>query len=131
MEGQVFDGADGSQLAFWTCEKSGKSEEHVHEYDEYMIVVSGQYNLIFNDQKVEIKADEEYYIPKEIRHAGENIKGTKKQDSLCRIKQSSNYYVEQSFILHKQYIKKKMKNYGTNKFPESGKYFSLNKNGTK
>jgi len=64
-------------MAFWTCEKSGKSEEHVHEYDEYMIVVSGQYNLIFNDQKVEIKAGEEYYIPKGMRHAGEFIKGTK------------------------------------------------------
>jgi len=77
----------------------------VHEYDD-MIVVSGQYNLIFNDQKVELKAGEEYHIPKGMRHAGEFIKGTKKQDSLCRIKQSSNSYVEQSFYITRIVFKK-------------------------
>lgn len=77
VDGYVFDGADGSQMIFWICEINGTSEKHVHEYDEYMIVVSGQYNIIFKDKKVKIKAGEEYFIPKGIHHAGEFIKGTR------------------------------------------------------
>jgi quercetin dioxygenase-like cupin family protein len=46
VEGYVFDGADGSQMAFWTCRESAVSAEHVHEYDEYMVVVQGCYTLI-------------------------------------------------------------------------------------
>ena len=68
---------NGSQMIFWICEINGTSEKHVHEYDEYMIVVSGQYNIIFKDKKVKIKAGEEYFIPKGIHHAGEFIKGTR------------------------------------------------------
>ena len=41
VEGYVYDGADGSQMAFWTCRGTAKSAEHVHDYDEYMIVVEG------------------------------------------------------------------------------------------
>lgn len=39
--GYVFDGADGSQMAFWTCYQTTRSAAHVHDYDEYMIVVRG------------------------------------------------------------------------------------------
>lgn len=41
IEGYVFDGADGSQMAFWTVYEDGQSQEHVHEYDEYTLVVQG------------------------------------------------------------------------------------------
>ena len=43
VEGYVFDGADGSQMAFWTCRESASSARHVHPYDEYMVVVEGCY----------------------------------------------------------------------------------------
>jgi hypothetical protein len=39
VEGYVFDGADGSQMAFWTCRETAPSSAHAHDYDEYMIVV--------------------------------------------------------------------------------------------
>jgi hypothetical protein len=39
IEGYVYDGVDGSQMAFWTCAKSAASAAHTHDYDEYMIVV--------------------------------------------------------------------------------------------
>ena len=42
IEGFVFDGADGSQMAFWTYKQKAKSESHSHEYDEYIVVVHGQ-----------------------------------------------------------------------------------------
>lgn len=38
VEGYVFDGVDGSQMAFWTCGETALSASHVHDFDEYMIV---------------------------------------------------------------------------------------------
>ena len=46
IEGYVFDGADGSQMIFWTNEAGGKSIEHTHAYDEYVVVVQGQNPLL-------------------------------------------------------------------------------------
>ena len=77
VKGYVYDGIDGSQMVFWTCTKDGDSDEHVHEYDEYMVVVQGQYDVIFRDKLVEVKAGQEIYIPKGIPHAGKYIIGTR------------------------------------------------------
>lgn len=77
VEGYVYDGADGSQMAFWTCEESAKSAAHVHEFDEYMVVVQGCYTLIFGDQRVPVKAGEEYFIPRGVWHGGEVATGTR------------------------------------------------------
>jgi mannose-6-phosphate isomerase-like protein (cupin superfamily) len=63
VEGYVFDGADGSQMAFWTCRETAVSAPHAHDYDEYMIVVQGCYTLIVDDKRIPIKAGEEYFIP--------------------------------------------------------------------
>ena len=41
VEGYVFDGVDGSQMAFWTCEQTAASAVHAHDFDEYMLVVEG------------------------------------------------------------------------------------------
>ena len=41
VEGYVFDGADGSQMAFWTCREAATTAPHAHEFDEYMLVVQG------------------------------------------------------------------------------------------
>jgi hypothetical protein len=41
VEGYIFDGADGSQMAFWTCHETAASAAHAHDYDEYMLVVQG------------------------------------------------------------------------------------------
>ena len=45
VEGYVFDGADGSQMAFWTCHQSAQSAPHAHDFDEYMIVVQDCYMI--------------------------------------------------------------------------------------
>jgi hypothetical protein len=37
-EGNVFDGSDGSQMAFRTCSENALSAQHVHDYDDYMVV---------------------------------------------------------------------------------------------
>lgn len=77
IEGYVFDGADGSQMAFWTCALDGVSEEHSHDYDEYFIVVQGRYILIIDGRKIPVKAGQEYFIPKGVAHAGEYTAGTR------------------------------------------------------
>jgi|ERR1700756_1475203 mannose-6-phosphate isomerase-like protein (cupin superfamily) len=77
VEGYVFDGVDGSQMAFWTCCETSVSEPHMHDYDEYMVVVQGCYTLIIGGQRIPIRAGEEYFIPKGLWHGGEPLAGTR------------------------------------------------------
>lgn len=77
IEGFVFDGADGSQLAFWQCNENGDSAEHVHNFDEYFVVLQGQYTLIMGPERVAITAGQEYFIPKGTPHSGQFIAGTR------------------------------------------------------
>jgi mannose-6-phosphate isomerase-like protein (cupin superfamily) len=77
VEGYVFDGADGNQMAFWTCRENAVSAPHAHDYDEYMIVVQGCYTLLVDDKRIPIKAGDEYFIPKGVTHGGEVVAGTR------------------------------------------------------
>ncbi|MGO9864110.1 MAG: cupin domain-containing protein [Terriglobales bacterium] len=77
VEGYVFDGVDGSQMAFWTCPKAAVSKPHAHDFDEYMIVVQGCYTIIIDDQRIPVRAGEEYFIPKGVLHGGENAADTR------------------------------------------------------
>ena len=77
VEGYVFDGKDGSQMAFWTCSEDSVSAEHVHDYDEYMLVVQGCYTLVINGKRIPINAGEEYFIARGVVHAGEVVAGTR------------------------------------------------------
>lgn len=77
VEGYVFDGADGSQMTFWTCRETASSAAHMHDFDEYMVVVEGCYTLIIDGEKIPVRAGEEYFIPRGTRHAGEVVAGTR------------------------------------------------------
>jgi mannose-6-phosphate isomerase-like protein (cupin superfamily) len=77
VEGYVFDGADGSQMAFWTCHDSVTSAPHVHDYDEYFAVVQGCYTLRIDGKRIPVRAGEEYFIPKGTWHEGEAVAGTR------------------------------------------------------
>jgi len=77
VEGYVFDGADGSQMAFWTCRETASSAAAVHEFDEYMLVVEGEYTLIIGEQRIPMQAGDEYFIPRGTWHAGEVLAGTR------------------------------------------------------
>lgn len=77
VEGYVFDGADGCQMAFWTCKKTAASAAHAHDYDEYMLVVEGCYTLIINGERIPVRAGEEYVIPRGVPHSGEVEGGTR------------------------------------------------------
>jgi mannose-6-phosphate isomerase-like protein (cupin superfamily) len=77
-EGYVFDGVEGSQIAFWTCREPAVSATHAHDYDEYMIVVQGCYNLIIKGKGIPVKAAEEYLIPRGVPRGGEVPAGTRR-----------------------------------------------------
>jgi len=77
VEGYIFDGADGSQMAFWTCPESAISAEHVHDYDEYVVVVQGCFTLIIEGERIPLKAGDEYMIPLGVRSGGEVVAGTR------------------------------------------------------
>ena len=77
IEGYVFDGADGSQMAFWTYKQTSKSKEHSHEYDEYIAVIQGQYTIIIENDRIPLNSGDEYMIPKGVVHSGEAIAGTR------------------------------------------------------
>lgn len=77
VEGYVFDGADGSQMTFWTCREAAVSAPHVHDYDEYMVVVQGCYTLIIDGKRIPVEAGGEYFIPKGQWHSGEPAAGTR------------------------------------------------------
>ena len=77
VEGYVYDGADGSQMAFWTCHETAASAAHAHDYDEYMVVVQGCYTLIIDGKGFPIRAGEEFFIPRGVLHGGEVSAGTR------------------------------------------------------
>jgi quercetin dioxygenase-like cupin family protein len=77
IEGYVFDGADGSQVAFWKCPQDRVSKPHTHDYDEYMLVVQGKFTLIIDNRRITLPAGREYHIPKGLTHAGEATAGTR------------------------------------------------------
>jgi mannose-6-phosphate isomerase-like protein (cupin superfamily) len=64
-------------MAFWTCHETAVSPPHVHDFDEYMIVVRGRYTLVFEDERVLLNAGDEYFIAKARRHGGEVLAGTR------------------------------------------------------
>jgi mannose-6-phosphate isomerase-like protein (cupin superfamily) len=77
IEGYVFDGADGSQMACWECPVDAVTAEHVHVFDEYFVVVEGTYFLVIEGQEIRIDAGGEYFIPRGTRIAGRVTAGTR------------------------------------------------------
>jgi len=77
VEGFIFDGIDGSQMAFWTCGQDAQSREHAHDYDEYMVVVEGCYTVIVDGRRIPLTAGKEYVFPRGVVHGGEVIAGTR------------------------------------------------------
>ena len=77
VEGYVFEGADGSQMTFWTCSRTATSSSHAHEFDEYMLVVEGAYELVIDGKRIALKTGDEYVIPRGVKHSGEVLAGTR------------------------------------------------------
>jgi quercetin dioxygenase-like cupin family protein len=77
IEGFVFDGVDGSQMAFWTCHAERLSAEHAHNFDEYLVCVQGEYTVSLPDRSVTLHPGEEFFIPARVLHGGQCTAGTR------------------------------------------------------
>jgi quercetin dioxygenase-like cupin family protein len=73
IEGYVFDGADGSQIAIWTHEGEavGEPDLDTHDFDEWLIVVQGEYTLEMGGQSRLMRPGDEALIPRGTPHAGQ------------------------------------------------------------
>ncbi len=77
VEGFVYDGVDGSQMAFWTAARSGKSSEHTHPFDEYFVVIEGECILYMQGEGLVLRRGDECFIPGGTPHSTENAAGTR------------------------------------------------------
>lgn len=64
VEGYYYEGADDSQIAFWECSSDQISEKHTHDFDEYMVCVSGEYRAYLDNKEFILKPGDELLIPK-------------------------------------------------------------------
>jgi quercetin dioxygenase-like cupin family protein len=77
IEGYVFDGADGSQVALWTCKAERVSAEHAHDFDEYVLVIEGRCTVVIDGRRVELSAGQEMHIPRGTRQSMAVVAGTR------------------------------------------------------
>ncbi len=77
VEGYLYDGAEGSQMAFWICHETAAAAPHVHDFDEYMVVIEGCYTVIIGDERIPVLAGEEFVIRRGVVHSGEAVAGTR------------------------------------------------------
>jgi mannose-6-phosphate isomerase-like protein (cupin superfamily) len=77
IDGYYYEGANGGQMAFWTCYSDQVSEKHMHEFDEYMICVSGRYVAVIDDKEYVLDPGDELFIPKGAEQWGRCVAGTR------------------------------------------------------
>ncbi len=77
IDGYYYEGNDGSQIAIWTCYSDQISKPHQHSFDEYTVVVSGQYTAIIDEKEIVLNAGDEIFIPKGTLQGGRCIAGTR------------------------------------------------------
>lgn len=77
IDGYYYTANDGSQMAFWTCYADRVSAAHCHDFDEYMVCISGQYTVIMNGKETILNPGDELLIPKGTVQGGHCIAGTR------------------------------------------------------
>ena len=92
MKGYVYDGSDGSQIVLWDCPNGGVSARHVHDFDEYAIIVSGSYTGFAGDEKVILNPGDECFIPAGVWHEGTYSKNYRAIDGFAnkRVKKKAD-----------------------------------------
>jgi quercetin dioxygenase-like cupin family protein len=77
IEGYYFEGRDGSQMAFWECRADRVSKKHAHDFDEYVICVSGEYVAYLDNKEIVLKPGDELFIPGGTEQWGKCKAGTR------------------------------------------------------
>lgn len=77
IKGYYYEGADGGQMAFWTCHSDQVSRLHQNPFDEYMVCVEGQYTALIDGKEYVLNPGDELFIPKDSLQSGHCIAGTR------------------------------------------------------
>ena len=77
IEGYFYNGADDSQIAFWECFSDQISKKHKHDFDEYMVCLSGEYTAYLDNREIILKPGDELFIPKGTEQWGKCVAGTR------------------------------------------------------
>jgi quercetin dioxygenase-like cupin family protein len=68
MEGYLFTGRNDAQVVFWECGTALEVKPHVHEYDEYCLVVEGECHEFIEGVEHVLRKGDEILIPAGKRH---------------------------------------------------------------
>jgi quercetin dioxygenase-like cupin family protein len=77
IEGYVFDGAEGSQVAFWRCAQDRESVEHAHDFDEYILVVEGRATVRTSETTTVLESGQELVVPRGTPQSMAVVAGTR------------------------------------------------------
>jgi quercetin dioxygenase-like cupin family protein len=77
VEGYVFDGADGSQVVLWSCHQDRVSREHIHDFDEYLLVIEGRVTVIADGESKQLGPGQEIVVPRGVRQRTAVVAGTR------------------------------------------------------
>lgn len=77
IDGYYYTANDGIQMAFWTCYADRESAEHRHDFDEYMVCVSGRYTVIMDGGEIILNPGDELCIPRGTLQGGRCTAGTR------------------------------------------------------
>ena len=72
IEGYYFEGKDDSQMAFWECYSDKESKPHTHDFDEYIVCISGEYTAFINGKEILLDQVTNYLYPKVQSKAAES-----------------------------------------------------------
>jgi quercetin dioxygenase-like cupin family protein len=64
-------------MALWTAHADRVSREHSHDFDEYVLVIQGRCAVIVGHTRTELRAGDEFVIPKGTRQSMEVAAGTR------------------------------------------------------
>lgn len=81
LAGYVFNGADGSQMVLWRSRNGGRSDRHIHDFDEYAVVIQGTFTGRIGGRKIVLGPGEECFIPAGVPHEGVYSRGYRAIDA--------------------------------------------------
>jgi len=76
-EGWIYDGKDGKQVAYWLCHEDVDSPEHTHTFDEYFVIVQGEFRMVVEGKETVYHKGGECFIPAGTPHSGFALKGSR------------------------------------------------------
>jgi catechol 2,3-dioxygenase-like lactoylglutathione lyase family enzyme/quercetin dioxygenase-like cupin family protein len=76
VEGYFYQGAAG-QMAFWTCPEARESQPHTHPFDEWMLIIEGEYTMCTAEGERVLRPGDEVVVPAGTTQWGRCTAGTR------------------------------------------------------